>query len=151
MERDGPARNGACHGCGDGVSRAPPDFWQQSWEDFLMEGRWPSAGAVEQAENWGQKQDRNQGLFRSYQRSEQRPQGHGTEGPVAQPEGWSRGPVGRWTQGHLRSHRGAAAWKQLDILQGVCPDIRQLSPHVSDGSHISSQPGTPRSPRSPSL
>lgn len=74
-----------------------------------MEGRWPSAGAVEQAEDWRQKQDRNQGLFRSYKRSKQRPQGHGTEGPVAQPEGWSQGTVGRWTHGHLRSHRGAAA------------------------------------------
>lgn len=27
-----------------------------------MEGRWPSAGAVEQAEDRGQKQGRNQGL-----------------------------------------------------------------------------------------
>lgn len=42
-----------------------------------MEGRWPSAGAVEQAEDWGQKQDRNQGLFRSYKRSKQSPRDMG--------------------------------------------------------------------------
>ena len=63
-----------------------------------MEGTWPSTGAVERVEDLGAETGQESGfLFRSYQRSMQRPQGHGTEGHVAQPEGWSWGTVGRWT------------------------------------------------------